>query len=719
MSKSYLREKLLPLSFFLVFIGLVFFENIKSPETLISAGGDGMKNYFTYLYHIKYDSTFWVFEGMNYPFGENIVFTDNQPLLSNIVKWIYNITPMSNETLISIHNLTLFFSLAFGALGIFLCLRYLQTGYYFALFCTAGLILLQPQISRFNAHYSMVYPVLPWIFYLWLHFWNKQSQFRVSVGMGLLISIFGMLHMYHFLTCAVLCGLAISIYTLMDFRWKTIKNSIIFVGIQIILPFLLLSLMANFIHPVSDRPEKVWGFFSYHSYWEGLFFSYDLPLFHFINENIISVRKIDPIEAVNYIGLPSIIFIFGFVLLKIYRKKTWYDLFIKSRNPALLLSFIFLFSALISFGYPFTIKGMEGLLDYSGPFQQFRSIGRLGWISFYAINFLSIPYIYKILDPVKVIPIRYLLLSTVPLLLVYEGITSLPVLKSPEHLENAYKTHANKYDFDQNKYQTIIPDPYLHVGSECFARADKGGNQDQNFSFGIQYGMPSMGVVLSRNSLNQAAMLNELMCQPYQVPKIIDILKKKDTRPLLVFESKLDLYDDTKYLTHWTKNTKIVYEGQGFRLRELPLHHFDTIVAAFRDSLINNPMDTIVNLPLIFDHSKKDRTWGHEVVIKIDEKLRGDNLFIIQVAYKENTDVNAIFECWQYADSPDHIDQFSLRINNNIKKMEDGKLYIEVPVPIKPETKKMSIRMYKDRQKKNEFLPFENPRLIKVVSKNK
>ncbi len=109
MSKSYLREKLLPLSFFLVFIGLVFFENIKSPETLISAGGDGMKNYFTYLYHIKYDSTFWVFEGMNYPFGENIVFTDNQPLLSNIVKWIYNITPMSNETLISIHNLTLFF----------------------------------------------------------------------------------------------------------------------------------------------------------------------------------------------------------------------------------------------------------------------------------------------------------------------------------------------------------------------------------------------------------------------------------------------------------------------------------------------------------------------------------------------------------------------------------------------------------------------------------
>jgi hypothetical protein len=144
-------------------------------------------------------------------------------------------------------------------------------------------------------------------------------------------------------------------------------------------------------------------------------------------------------------------------------------------------------------------------------------------------------------------------------------------------------------------------------------------------------------------------------------------------------------------------------------------NHFDTIVAAFRDSLATIQTDTLSNIPLVFDHSPKDKTWGHEVVLQIDENTKGDNLFLMEVVYKENTDVNAIFECWQDADSPDHIHQFTLRIHNHIKRIKNGKLYIEVPVHIRGETKKMSIRLSKDRQKKNEKLPFENARLVKVV----
>ncbi|MCW3123144.1 MAG: hypothetical protein JWQ38_2636, partial [Flavipsychrobacter sp.] len=44
-------------------------------------GGDGGKNVLAYLYHILYDKGFW-FSGMNYPYGENIIYTDGQPLLS-------------------------------------------------------------------------------------------------------------------------------------------------------------------------------------------------------------------------------------------------------------------------------------------------------------------------------------------------------------------------------------------------------------------------------------------------------------------------------------------------------------------------------------------------------------------------------------------------------------------------------------------------------------
>ncbi|MGN6568147.1 MAG: hypothetical protein ACTHJ0_09350, partial [Flavipsychrobacter sp.] len=42
---------------------------------IMMLGGDGAKNYFTYLYHIIYEKGTW-FGGMNYPFGENLVYTD-------------------------------------------------------------------------------------------------------------------------------------------------------------------------------------------------------------------------------------------------------------------------------------------------------------------------------------------------------------------------------------------------------------------------------------------------------------------------------------------------------------------------------------------------------------------------------------------------------------------------------------------------------------------
>ena len=45
-------------------------------HSFLSEGGDGSKNYFTYLYHILYEKG-WHFTGMNYPWGEHISFTDN------------------------------------------------------------------------------------------------------------------------------------------------------------------------------------------------------------------------------------------------------------------------------------------------------------------------------------------------------------------------------------------------------------------------------------------------------------------------------------------------------------------------------------------------------------------------------------------------------------------------------------------------------------------
>ena len=34
---------------------------LAAPQKFLAAGGDGMKNYYTYMYHVRYDTTYWGF----------------------------------------------------------------------------------------------------------------------------------------------------------------------------------------------------------------------------------------------------------------------------------------------------------------------------------------------------------------------------------------------------------------------------------------------------------------------------------------------------------------------------------------------------------------------------------------------------------------------------------------------------------------------------------
>lgn len=48
-------------------------------------GGDGVKDYFSMLYHIKHDTSYLYSSAMNYPYGENIFYTGAQPFLTNVL----------------------------------------------------------------------------------------------------------------------------------------------------------------------------------------------------------------------------------------------------------------------------------------------------------------------------------------------------------------------------------------------------------------------------------------------------------------------------------------------------------------------------------------------------------------------------------------------------------------------------------------------------------
>ena len=92
-AKSNLSKAIL-ITISLLFISIFYGKIIISPNDYIfSDKGDGIKNYYTYAYHIKHDKSYINFDGMNYPYGENFLYTDCHPLLANTLKLLSNITP--------------------------------------------------------------------------------------------------------------------------------------------------------------------------------------------------------------------------------------------------------------------------------------------------------------------------------------------------------------------------------------------------------------------------------------------------------------------------------------------------------------------------------------------------------------------------------------------------------------------------------------------------
>ena len=70
--------------------------------------GDGIKSYLVPLYHIKFDKLFNHYDGMNYPYGENIVAADGLATVSfplilidwNLIFPIFHLTNLKKNRVI-------------------------------------------------------------------------------------------------------------------------------------------------------------------------------------------------------------------------------------------------------------------------------------------------------------------------------------------------------------------------------------------------------------------------------------------------------------------------------------------------------------------------------------------------------------------------------------------------------------------------------------------
>ncbi len=141
---------------------------------------------------------------MNYPYGEHVFFTNNQPLISNTVKFIsQNIVDISDYTL-GILNFTMLFCLVIAPLILYLIFTGVGVGPVLSILASVGITYLSPQIDRFGGHFNLCYVcVIPLMIYLVMQFFKKPG-FLLTFLIFLTAMAAALTHFYFYGFLAVL-----------------------------------------------------------------------------------------------------------------------------------------------------------------------------------------------------------------------------------------------------------------------------------------------------------------------------------------------------------------------------------------------------------------------------------------------------------------------------------------------------------------------------------
>ncbi len=599
-------------------------------QKLIEAWGDGLKTYTNAIYHIRHDSTYTFFEGMNYPYREHIMAATELPGVTIFLKFVNeHIVEISDAFVINFIHWLLMTSLILCSLFIFLIFKELRVAWWFAIPIAIGLTFLSPQMFRLKGHFGLAVAfVIPMIYYLLLKF-EQKKHWKWSVWMAAAVLFSAQFHFYFFAIVAAI----ILIYLTSGYAFATLrsvnpsylKTAIKYAGhfaIMVGIPFLFFLFWMILNDPVSDRSPKPFGFLYYMANWEGVFLMKEMPFYQWISNHITEIRK-TPFEGRVYVGMVATAFCLVMLLRWILGrfKKGLFDFYYPQQTYLYSLFYTGFILVVFACGFPFAIPGMDFLLDYFGPIQQFRSIGRFAWAFYFAINIIAFTSLYQYLSQWKnnyLKIVSFLLLITI---LSYEGWQSSHLrtyqLTRVPYLENGKEfTSIDSIDF--SKYQAIVPIPYFNIGSNNLEKGAQGFSTQRSFVMGAQTGLPISASMMTRTSKNQTYKQFQLVTQPYRMPEIFEDFRNKN--PLLLIWWKKLNQSETKQFAHLKEGAKLIFEDPSMELYEMSLSVFEKRIlqrraaieaALSRDKLFNHAgflsSDSLLNFVYQnFDSNKSD-----------------------------------------------------------------------------------------------------------------
>jgi len=312
-------------------------------DYLFASKGDGLPNYFTCLYHIKYDTGYLNFNGMNYPYGESIFMVDCQPFLSSFLKFISNnIVDISNYS-IGILNFIMLASLIICSLFVYLIIDYYRLPWYVSIFGAIAVTFLSSNIILLKfGHYALSYSCFfPASWYLLLKYLSTDSKIKYSVL--ILINTLFWFYIHNYLGLIILSfGFFVLFFKLL-FNIKINLIEILSFIIQVILPTLIVYFVILTFDKHNGRIELPYGF-NYRASIYSVFFPYYSwikPLYNFFID--LSAQETESWCAVgNYIGFSTniiIISVFFYTIYMLIKTRKWIIKTLLTENDLLIAIF--------------------------------------------------------------------------------------------------------------------------------------------------------------------------------------------------------------------------------------------------------------------------------------------------------------------------------------------------------------------------------------------
>lgn len=533
-------------------------------------GGDGAKNNFTYLYHAMFGKGYW-FAGMNYPYGEHIVYTDGQPLLS---VWLAARGNVSAPTGLAILWTLYSISYALSIIYVYKSLIHFQIPPW-ASVLFAGLIgVYSPQLFCMAGHYALAYLcVIPMIFYWTLKFAQKR-QLKYCVWLFIIGCLSAFLHPYYAAMLLVWAGAytAASVLTGRG-NWFARALPALPVVAASVAVLAVVGIVMKATDPTTDRPvSPLNSFYETCSRPKHLLTSIHSPFWVFAKDNhwIHSVSAGS--EGYAYPGLvviATLLLVLGALAVARYKK----------RAPALPPSTfprVWIVASLIilalSMGLPFILY--PDMLDYLSAFRQFRSMGRFSWMFYYVIAIYAATVIYQqyqaLLQRSKKIAAYSVLLGAFGIW-GFEASAYIKFSRDQAAIamyhydiifstyEQPWKAYLQEKGRKPDDFQAILLMPFFHVGTEKLWISGSEWVITLGTKAALQLHLPIVDVMLSRSSWSQAMKQVKIAAGPYaQKPSLADM---KSNKPLLMLhfdEDSLDaeqgyLRDAAEYIGHYSQ----------------------------------------------------------------------------------------------------------------------------------------------------------------------